>query len=127
MNRYYIIPFICLLIMACNQESSKAEREYIKNLEEKNKILEQELLELKRKSTDVSQESKQEPKSPKAYFSIGSTEDEVLEVMGDPTNYTDLGSQNKRFYYGSSSIFFQKGKVISYDNFDGNLKVKIVK
>jgi hypothetical protein len=115
--------------MACNQNSSQVEKDYIKNLEEKNKILEKELQEQKSKSkpTNVTQESKQETKTPKGYFTIGSSEDEVLDVMGDPTNYMDLGSAGKRFYYGSSSVVFEKGKVESYNNLDGNLKVKVRK
>ena len=129
MNRYSYILLVCFLIMACNQNSSQTEKDYIKNLEEKNKILEKELQEQKSKSkpTVVTQESKQETNPPKGYFTIGSTEDEVLEVMGDPTNYMDLGSAGKRFYYGLSSVVFEKGKVESYNNFDGNLKVKVKK
>lgn len=129
MNRYSYILLVCFLIMACNQNSSQAEKDYIKNLEEKNKILEKELQEQKSisKPTDVTQESKQETKSPKGYFTIGSTEDEVLEVMGDPTNYSNLGSAGKLFIYGSSSVVFKNGKVESYDNNDGNLKIKVKK
>jgi len=68
--------------------------------------------------------TKQETKNSKDYFTIGSTEDKVLQVMGDPTSYDDYGVM-KIFHYGLSTVTFQEGKVKSYDNFAHNLKVKV--
>ena len=127
MTRYLYGLLFCLLIMSCNQNSSQTEKDYIKNLEEKNKILEKELQELKSKNdrNNITQGKKEKTKSSKDYFTIGSTEDEVLEVMGDPTSFVDLESFGKRFYYGGSVVVFEKGKVTSYDNWEGNLKVTV--
>jgi hypothetical protein len=77
------------------------------------------------KPTNTQEDVKRKTASSKDYFTIGSTEDEVLQVMGEPTKYMDLGSFGKRFSYGLSTVVFEKGKVKSYDNFDDNLKVKI--
>jgi hypothetical protein len=126
-------------ILSCNQkrqEHAELEKEYIENLEEKNRILEQELKELKQSdgskvSTNRSASAKEaQPQSPKAesspgYFTIGSTEEEVLDVMGDPTSLHDLGSNDKIFNYGSSSIDFRNGRVKSYYNGGKNLKVRV--
>jgi hypothetical protein len=129
MNRYFYILSVCFLIISCSQKPSQAERDYIKNLEEKNKVLEKELNEVKSNSESkyVPQETKQKSKISNEYFSIGSTEDELLEVMGDPTSYYALGPSLKRFVYGSSSVTLVEGKVDSYTNSDGNLKVKVKK
>jgi hypothetical protein len=104
--------------MSCNQNPSQAEKDYTKNLEEKNKALEKELQELKSKTDPKS-------KASKGYFIIGSTEDEVIQIMGDPTSYTVTAPEARLFFYGLSSVRFYKGKVISYDNLDGNLKAKV--
>ena len=127
MNRYFYILSVCFLIISCSQKPSQTERDYIKNLEEKNKVLEKELNEVKSnfESKYVPQETKQKSKISNEYFSIGSTEDELLEVMGDPTSYYALGPSLKRFVYGSSSVTLVEGKVDSYTNSDGNLKVKV--
>jgi len=110
--------------MSCKQNPSQAEKDYIKNLEEKNRVLEKELHEVKSKSepNNISQGTKQKSKD---YFTIGSTEDEVLEVMGDPTSYIQLGSSRKDFLYEISSITFENGKVVSYNNLGENLKVRV--
>ena len=114
--------------ISCNQ-SSQTEKDYIKNLEEKNKLLEKELKETKSKpEQNIASKGKQENiASSKNYFTIGSTEEEVLEIMGDPTRLIDLNSFGKRFYYGMSVVIFEKGKVVSYDNLDENLKVRVKK
>lgn len=57
---------------------------------------------------------------------IGSTEEEVIKVMGDPDSYRDI-SLFKILEYGMSSVTIENGKVKSYDNSDGNLKVKVSK
>jgi hypothetical protein len=114
------------LLFGCNKGSSDIEKEYIKNLEEKNKVLEKELQALENETNGSSNnlENKQMNKSSKDYFTIGSTEEEVLDVMGDPTSLTTIGS-NKTYHYNLSRVKFKNGKVDSYDNFDGNLKIKV--
>jgi len=129
MKKYCLILLFNFLIISCNQNQSNAEKDYIKNLEEKNRVLEKELQEQKSKSevSNIPQGSKQDTKNPKDYFTIGSTEDEVVEVMGTPTSYVITAPEAKRFHYGISMVNFYKGKVISYDNLDDNLKVKVKK
>lgn len=129
MNGHFHILLSFLLFMGCNQNTSQTEKDYIKNLEEKNKVLEKELQEVKSKADtiNISQGSKQRTKNSKDYFAIGSTEEEVIEVMGDPTGYIDLGSSGKRYQYGGSIVFFEKGKVASYNNLEGNLKARVKK
>jgi hypothetical protein len=127
MNRLFYILVFSLLFTSCNQNQTQIEKEYIKNLEEKNTVLETELQELKSKtnSNNIDQGTKQKTKVSIDYFIIGSTEDKVIAVMGDPTTYIDFGSSGKRFNYGMSTVFFEKGKVQSYNNVEGNLKVKV--
>lgn len=138
MTKYFLILLFYLLMTSCNQNSSQTERDYIKNLEEKNRALEKELQEeknkppvyIEKKSETVytPQETKKQTEPPKDYFTIGSTEDEVLEVMGDPTNIIDFGSVGmKQFSYGFSTVSFKNGKVDGYNNFGKNLKVKVKK
>jgi hypothetical protein len=110
--------------MSCNQNPSQTEKDYIKNLEEKNKALEKELHEVKSKTEPNNSPQGKKQKS-KDYFTIGSTEEEVLEVMGDPTSYRDLGILGKRYIYGLSIVVFHEGKVDSYDNSGENLKVRV--
>jgi hypothetical protein len=129
---------VLLSVIACEQKQSKTEADYIKNLEEKNQALENELQAEKNKppviiekpaeKIYVPQEAPIERNIPKDYFTIGSTEDEVIEVMGDPTNVMDFGTIGmKRFSYGLSSVSFKNGRVDGYSNFDKNLKVKMKK
>lgn len=126
-HTFSVITVLSFLIISCAQNSSTTEKEYIKNFEEKNKALEKELQEVKEKSEtkNISQSPQREQSNPKNYFTIGSTETEVLQVMGDPTKYLDMQSAGKRLYYGMSVVVFEKGKVVSYDNFDKNLKVRV--
>jgi hypothetical protein len=127
MKRYFTIMASSLLIASCTQHPSQTEKDYIKNLEEKNKVLETELQEIKTKYNlaDSSQENRQNFHSKKTYFTIGSTENEVIEIMGDPTRYMVTAPEARKFYYGLSAVYFYQGKVISYDNFEDNLKVKV--
>lgn len=127
MKRYLIIITSGLLMVSCTQHSSQTEKDYIKNLEEKNKVLEVELKEIKSKYNliDSIQGSEQKPIDNKKYFTIGSTEDEVIEVMGDPTSYMVTAPEARKFYYGLSAVYFYQGKVISYDNLEDNLKVRV--
>lgn len=116
-----LIPF---LIASCNNKSSDVEKEYIKNLEEKNKQLELELQNRENgiESNSKESESKQYENS-NNYFTIGSSENEVLNVMGDPNSIQNLGPY-KTYYYKRSSVTFENGKVRDYDN-EGNLKIRI--
>lgn len=59
------------------------------------------------------------------YFTIGSTEKKVLEVMGNPTGYNDNGRFGKVLWFGLSTVKLQNGKVVGYDSLDGNLKVRL--
>ena len=90
--------------MSCNQNPSQTEKDYIKNLEEKNKALEKELHEVKSKTEPNNSPQGKKQKS-NDYFTIGSTEEEVLEVMGDPTSYRDLGILGKRYIWIKYSRF----------------------
>jgi hypothetical protein len=54
------------------------------------------------------------------YFTIGSTEDEVLAVQGTPTGVA-YGTWN----YGIASVTFENGRVKSYHNFSNILKVNV--
>ncbi|MGE8339463.1 MAG: hypothetical protein ACN6OI_00400 [Flavobacterium sp.] len=127
MKNYIYALLFPFLIVGCNNRSSDAEKEYIKNLEEKNRQLEIELenkeSELESNSGDNAKKSATQSESSKNYFTIGSTENEVLNVMGDPTSLRNIGPY-KTYYYELSSVTFENGKVRDYDN-DGNLKVRV--
>lgn len=127
MKTYLTIAASVFLLHSCSQNPSETEKEYIKNLEEKNRILESELNEMKDHSApnDSNSDNKKEPATAKDYFTIGSTEDEVLKIMGDPTSYHKFGGSGKTFYYGGSYVRFKDGKVESYSNLDENLKVRV--
>jgi len=126
MNKYFYISLFYVLIISCNQNQSQSEKEYIRNLEEKNKVLEKELQEIKSKREPNNvQGTKNKSKNSKDYFTIGSTEDEVIEVMGEPTSYMVTAPEARKFHYGISTVFFYQRKVISYDNLEDNLKVRV--
>lgn len=55
------------------------------------------------------------------FFTLGSTKDEVLHIQGTPT-----GIRGSVWYYGFSSIRFVEDRVAAYDNFFGNLKVRLL-
>ncbi|MBP8644818.1 MAG: J domain-containing protein [Syntrophobacteraceae bacterium] len=57
---------------------------------------------------------------PPSFFSLGSSKDEVLLVQGTPTRI-----QGNRWYYGFSEIRFKDNRVQGYDNYFGNLKVRL--
>lgn len=112
--------------MSCNQNPSQVEKEYIKNLEVRISVLEKELHEIKSKNEPKNtQGTKQKFENSKDYFTIGSTMDEVLEVMGEPSSYIQTAPEARKFHYGISTVYFYRGKVISYDNLEENLKVKV--
>ena len=129
MKNYIYALLFPFLIIGCNNRSSDAEKKYIKNLEEKNRQLEIELenkeSELESNSGDHAKKSETQSQSSKNYFTIGSTENEVLDVMGDPTSLNNIGPY-KTYYYELSTVTFQNGKVRDYNN-DGNLKVRVRK
>lgn len=60
------------------------------------------------------------PESPE-FFSLGSTQDEVLLVQGAPTR-VDGG----RWYFGFSQVRFKDGRVEDFDNYFGNLRVRML-
>lgn len=125
MNKFSYI-LISLLIISCNQNPSQVEKEDLTKLEERVAILEKELRDIKSK-TDFQNTKETESKSEDSedYFTIGSTMDEVLEVMGEPSSYNVTAQEARKLYYGISSINFYRDKVISYDNYDKNLKVRV--
>ena len=59
------------------------------------------------------------PQSP-GYFTIGSTQDEVLAVQGTPTSI--IGNS---WHYDYSSVQFVNGKVKGYSDISKNLKVRL--
>ena len=128
MKNYIYALLFPFLIISCNNRSSDVEKEYIKNLEEKNRQLEIELqnkengLESNSGGNAKKSENKQSESS-KNYFTIGSTENEVLNVMGDPTSLSNIGPY-KTYNYERSSVTFENGKVRDYDN-EGNLKIRV--
>lgn len=123
---YYILLFVCLTL-GCSQ-NSKTEVEYIQNLEKKNSILEKELETIKseRKGSRIPKLSSQDT-NPKDYFTIGSTERDVVDIMGQPNQYVDFGYGSKKLRYGRSSVDLQDDKVVSFANRDVKLKVKVSK
>ncbi len=57
----------------------------------------------------------------RSFFTLYSTKEEVLNVQGPPDKVS-----GKKWYYGLSSVTFENGRVVGYDNFDGKLKIRIV-
>ncbi len=55
-----------------------------------------------------------------AYLSIGSTEDDVLRVQGTPTRV-----EQDKWFYGFSEIKFKDGRICDYNNYFGNLKLRL--
>ena len=57
----------------------------------------------------------------KAFFTVGSTKDEVLAVQGTPTKFNDT-----TLTYGLSDVFFANGKVVSWNQYATSpLKAKL--
>ncbi|SHF58430.1 DnaJ domain-containing protein [Desulfacinum infernum DSM 9756] len=56
-----------------------------------------------------------------AFFTLGSTQEEVLRVQGTPTSV-----RGDRWTYGFSEVRFRDGRVVSYDNYFGNLKIRLL-
>ncbi|MGA2937814.1 MAG: DnaJ domain-containing protein [Syntrophobacteraceae bacterium] len=62
-----------------------------------------------------------EDRAPPAYITIGSSEEEVLLVQGTPTRL-----EGDRWFYGFSELVFKNGRVVEYDNYFGNLKIRLL-
>jgi len=58
--------------------------------------------------------------SSRAYFTIGSTKEEVLAIQGTPSSV--IGGT---FHYGYSSVHFRGDRVSGYSNISNNLKVRV--
>ncbi len=56
-----------------------------------------------------------------AHITIGSSEEEVLLVQGTPTRV-----EGDKWFYGFAELVFKNGRVAEYDNYFGNLKVRIL-
>ena len=63
-------------------------------------------------------------RSDKDWFTLGSTEDEVLSVQGTPTSIS-VRSRGKVFHYDISDVEFVNGVVTNYSNISHNLKIRI--
>lgn len=121
----FIISF-CLLFTFCDNKATNSE--YVKELEERNRNLEEQVE--RNKNINQKPEAKSEPSYKNEsivpdFFTLGSTESEVIGVMGEPnsiSNYDLIGV--KTFYFKQSSVEFKNGKVISYNNFSNNLRVR---
>jgi len=61
-----------------------------------------------------------QPEAPSAFFTLGSTSSEVLNIQGDPSRV-----QGQAWFYGLSEIQFRNGRVWRFDNFDGSLRVRM--
>jgi hypothetical protein len=57
----------------------------------------------------------------RSFFTINSTDDEVLAVQGVPSR-----KSGQVWHYGLSKVMFRDGRVVGYDNFDGSLKVRLI-
>lgn len=57
----------------------------------------------------------------KSYFTLGSTQAEVLRIQGSPDRV-----HGQTWIYGLSEIHFREGQVWRYHNFDGSLRVQVL-
>ena len=57
----------------------------------------------------------------RAYFTLGSTKDEVLAIQGTPDSFSD-----DSFTYGFSTVYFSNGRVTSWRNSLKELKVRLL-
>lgn len=62
-----------------------------------------------------------EVSSSPSFFTLGSTEREVLTVQGIPER-----KSGQVWHYGLSRVIFRDGRVVGYDNFDGSLRVRLI-
>jgi hypothetical protein len=56
-----------------------------------------------------------------SYFTMGSIQAEVLRIQGIPTRV-----RGQVWIYGLSEVHFKDGRVVRFDNFDGNLRVRLI-
>ncbi len=61
-----------------------------------------------------------QPAAPSTFFTVGSTASEVLGIQGTPSRV-----QGQTWTYGLSEIQFKNGRVWSFNNFDGSLRVRM--
>lgn len=105
----------------------EADRQELKNdiaQEVKSQIKDEVITEIRVELIEVKTEINQYKKfelDPNNYFTIGSTKDEVKQIMGAPNSINDYYDT---WQYGSSSISFKNNKVCAYHNFDNNLRVR---
>jgi hypothetical protein len=59
--------------------------------------------------------------APLTFFTLGSTDSEVLSVQGPPSRI-----QGQTWIYGLSEIQFRNGRVWRFNNFDGSLRVRML-
>lgn len=117
------------------QQEVKGDMEYIKNLEEKKAALQQELEAEKYNQYVAAGQNTKTAGSNRSdnsedYFTIGSTEKEVIRVMGDPTSIEKTFEFKTYYYYVGiefSTVGFENGRVAEYRNTAKNLKVKMRK
>lgn len=72
------------------------------------------------------QPSRLKPTAPESdsapeFISIGSTQDAVMKIQGPPQHV-----RGQTWVYGVSELGFKDGRVVRYNNFDGNLKVRVL-
>lgn len=129
MRRIFAVFLISFFLFSCGAADSEIKEKYIKTLEEKNSALQEELkaCQSNQVKTKGAKSSKAGQRNSSDYFTIGSTEEEVLDVMGDPDNLLDLGIGGKVYTYEGSRVTFEDGKVKSYSNYGRNLKVRVKK
>ena len=58
-----------------------------------------------------------------ATYTLGSSEEDVLDIQGQPTSVSQTGPY-KTFIYKTSSLTFYNGKLEEFTN-NGNLKIKV--
>lgn len=135
-SRSLAIAFCTCYLLSCKPQVNTQEKEYIITLEQKNEQLTRELEEERNKppviitQPNVNSVRPLEESSTAAssydFFTIGSTQDEVIQVMGDPSEIRDWDFNNEKWlHYGRSYVVLKDNKVKEYHNYEKNLKIKI--
>ena len=119
------ILLIFLLTQSCNNLDPQINEKRISKLEERIRTLEKQLEQINNsiqndtiRNTDPQQEYSE-------YFTIGSTMDEVIDIMEEPSSYMKTAPEARKLIYSLSTVYFYQGKVISFDNLGDNLRVKV--
>jgi hypothetical protein len=128
MKKIYIliissIPFVC----GCDNTDKQAEkrRDSLLTVQaEKIDQLQRELENSQEKVKELAKPIEVKKIEETSFFTIGSTENEVLTIQGQPTSIQNLPN-GKLLGYGMSSVTFFNGVVESFMNY-GNLKIKVV-